>query len=407
MITPATQSKLSLLLPQQNKVLNELIKNATPEQLVSLNDKKDLKSMLGTLFQHKIDNTKSDALLLNMLKNSPAFKNMGNFTDTLKSLVTDLKSNPAFENSANKLLRAATHLQPDTIGQKVMTTLESTPTKTNPQANSLLKPEILTQGDKNIPNAITPEIRTSLIPLDTLEAKTTQFDQNLPLQTKESSTVSDHEEAVHSPIFELDAPILKEKIINSGVFMESKIATLEGATQEIVDEQMSNDLKSQLLELHEELQTSPSHENRQLQFKVDELLTHIDYHQLLSHLNNSNSLYFPFAWEGLEKGSIELKKSKGEKFYCEINLTLKEHGNVDLFMGLHDENQLEIKIHTQKTQFKELLQTHIDELRTLLRDANLTLRSVRIFDENERLTQSLKAYESINDDTSDGFEVTI
>jgi flagellar hook-length control protein FliK len=288
-----------------------------------------------------------------------------------------------------------------------MTTLESTPTKTNPQANSLLKPEILTQGDKNIPNAIAPEIRTSLMLLDTLEAKTTQFDQNLPLQTKESSTVSDHEEAVHSPIFELDAPILKEKIINSGVFMESKIATLEGATQEIVDEQMSNDLKSQLLELHEELQTSPSHENRQLQFKVDELLTHIDYHQLLSHLNNSNSLYFPFAWEGLEKGSIELKKSKGEKFYCEINLTLKEHGNVDLFMGLHDENQLEIKIHTQKTQFKELLQTHIDELRTLLRDANLTLRSVRIFDENERLTQSLKAYESINDDTSDGFEVTI
>jgi hypothetical protein len=407
MITPATQSKLSLLLPQQNKVLNELIKNATPEQLVSLNDKKDLKSMLGTLFQHKIDNTKSDALLLNMLKNSPTFKNMGNFTDTLKSLVTDLKSNPAFENSANKLLRAATHLQPDTIGQKVMTTLESTPTKTNPQANSLLKPEILTQGDKNIPNAIAPEIRTSLMLLDTLEAKTTQFDQNLPLQTKESSTVSDHQEAVHSPIFELDAPILKEKIINSGVFMESKIATLEGATQEIVDEQMSNDLKSQLLELHEELQTSPSHENRQLQFKVDELLTHIDYHQLLSHLNNSNSLYFPFAWEGLEKGSIELKKSKGEKFYCEINLTLKEHGNVDLFMGLHDENQLEIKIHTQKTQFKELLQTHIDELRTLLRDANLTLRSVRIFDENERLTQSLKAYESINDDASDGFEVTI
>jgi hypothetical protein len=403
MISAATQSKLSLLLPQQNKVLNELIKNATPEQLVSLNEKKDLRSLLGTLFQHKIDNTKSDALLLSMLKNSQTFKNMGNFTDTLKSLITELKSNPNFEESSKKLLRATTHLS-ESLGQKNDLPTNITQAKNTLQSTLLVKPEYIELKGANLS---TSETKAFLMSQNGPESTITHLEQELPTQTKESPNLPNPKEATSTATFELDAPILKDKIHNSGVFMESKIATLEGAIQDIVDEQMSNDVKSQLLELHEKLQTSPSNDNGHIQLKIDELLTHIDYYQLLSHLSNSNTLYFPFAWDGLEKGSIELKKNKGEKFYCEINLTLKEHGEIDLFMGLYDENQLEIKIHTQKTQFKELLSGHINELRTLLRDVNLTLRSIRIFDENERLTQSVKAYESTNEDTRDGFEVTI
>jgi hypothetical protein len=403
MISAATQSKLSLLLPQQNKVLNELIKNATPEQLVSLNEKKDLRSLLGTLFQHKIDNTKSDALLLSMLKNSQTFKNMGNFTDTLKSLITELKSNPNFEESSKKLLRATTHLS-ESLRQKNDLPTNITQAKNTLQSTLLVKPEYIELKGANLS---TSETKAFLMSQNGPESTITHLEQELPTQTKESSNLPNPKEATSTATFELDAPILKDKIHNSGVFMESKIATLEGAIQDIVDEQMSNDVKSQLLELHEKLQTSPSNDNGHIQLKIDELLTHIDYYQLLSHLSNSNALYFPFAWDGLEKGSIELKKNKGEKFYCEINLTLKEHGEIDLFMGLYDENQLEIKIHTQKTQFKELLSGHINELRTLLRDVNLTLRSIRIFDENERLTQSVKAYESTNEDTRDGFEVTI
>ena len=412
MITSSTQSKLSLLLPNQNKVLSEIIKHATSDQIVQLNEKKDLKSLLGMLFQHKIDNTKSDALLLSMLKNSPSFKNMGNFTDTLKSLISDLKTNPSLEDAANKLLRAATPILSDTIKQKIITTPDALQAKNNPQSNAPFKQEIPLQGDKNIPNLVMPEIKTTLELQNSLEAKAIHTDQDPSHQTNESSTtttvtVFDHEETVQSPLFQLDAPILKEKIASSGVFMESKIATLEGADKAMVENQMGNDVKSHLLKLSEELQASPSAENTQLQLKIDELLTHIDYHQLLSHLNNSNSLYFPFPWEGLEKGSISLKKSKREKFYCEINLTLKEHGDVDLFMGLYNDNQLDIKIHTQKSEFKKLLQAHIDDLRTLLQDANLTLRTIRIFDENERLTQSTNAYESIEDSTHNGFEVTI
>ncbi len=340
-----TSNKLSLLLPQHNKVLNELIKHATPDQLAVLNDKRDLKSLLGTLFTHKIDTTKSDALLLSMLKNSPAFKNMGNFTESLKSLIVDLKSNPSIEYNTNKLLHTTTPIQSDTLGQKNIAILESTHSTINLQGAS--------------------------------------------------ST------------FELDTSILKDKIINSGIFMESKIATLEGATPQIVEERMGNDVKSQLLKLYKELEASPSLENSQLQLKIDELLTHIDYHQLLSHLGNSNSLYFPFAWDTIEKGSLEFKKKNGEKSYCEINLTLKEHGDVDLFMALRDDNVLDIKIHTQTKQFKQLLETHMSELRASLKDANLTLRSVRIVDETQRLTQSVKVYESTEDDTYDGFEVTI
>jgi hypothetical protein len=296
---------------------------------------------------------------------------------------------------------------------------------TQPKANLLSPAEKVTPNTATATAAATTrteletktllanEAKTLTIPTSSLEIQELEAQESVPShhetspQAQSVSTVPDHEETKLAPSFNLDAPILKEKIANSGVFMESKIATLEGATPEMVEEQMGNDVKSQLLELHEELQASPSLENSQLQLKIDELLTHIDYHQLLSHLSNSNSLYFPFAWDGLEKGALEFKKSKGEKSYCEINLTLKEHGDVDLFMGLQDGNVLDIKIHTQTTQFKQLLQTHIDELRALIKDANLSLRSVRIFDENERLTQSVKAYQSTDDETYDGFEVTI
>ncbi len=317
MITPSTPSKLSLLFSNQNKALTEILKHSTPEQLVQLKENKDLKSVLASLFHDKIDNTKSDALLLDLLKNSPVFKNMGNFTDNLKSLLTDLKSNPSLELQSEKLL-------------------------------------------------------------NTIQTAT-----------------------------ELETPVLKEKIGNSGVFMESKISLLLDATDTQVEEEMGKDVKSLLLALDESLESMKSPENEKLQAKIDALITHIDYHQLLSHLNDSNSLYFPFAWDGLEKGSLEFKKKKENKFYCEIHLTLKEYGKIDLFMGLYEENQLDIHVRTEKSELKLLLETQLSTLRSLLTDAGLTLRNIRMYEEGERAFAPSSAYIPDEPDSQPGFEVKV
>ena len=156
--TNAHNAKLSILLPNTNKALSDALKQASPEQLSQLKEGKDLKSVLASLFHAKIDHTKSDTLLLDLLKNSAVFKNIGNFTQDLKSLLTTLKSDPA----------------------------------------------------------LTPKIE-----------KIEQFLQ---------------------PIATVDTPTFKEKINNSGVFMESKIAALLEKAD--FDESLHHDLKAQLSLIH-------------------------------------------------------------------------------------------------------------------------------------------------------------
>lgn len=315
MILPSTQSKLSLLLPNQNKVLNELIKQATPQQLAHLQEKSDLKTFLGSLFRDTINNTKSDSILLDMLKTNPSFKNMGNFTDTLKTLLTSLKEEPSL---APKLVKL----------ENFFLTIET-----------------------------------------------------------------------------IDAPILKEKIANSGVFMESKIASLSDASLPEIEESMGRDVKSNLLTLKSDIEKLNLPNNETLQTHIDQLITNIDYHQLLSHLSSANSLYFPFSWSQLQEGSVTFKKAKGKKFYCEINLILKEYGEIDLMMGLYEENQLEIQIHTEKSVLKTLIQEHLEHLRKVLIDTGITLRILRVQEAKELITPSSSAYAPETIDNGYGFEV--
>ncbi|MDD2829164.1 MAG: flagellar hook-length control protein FliK [Sulfuricurvum sp.] len=317
MISSATNTKLSLLIPNTNKVLNEILKHATPEQLSDLKEHKDIKTFLSSLFNDKINNTKSDALLLDLLKNNPSFKTMGNFTDNLKSLLDNLKSDPQLAKK----------------GEKLETFIQSAST--------------------------------------------------------------------------LNSPLLKEKISHSGVFMESKIASLgTNPTPESLRE-IERDVKSQLLHLSDDLKGDDSPQSAQLQTKIDNLITQIDYHQLQSHLNASNSLYFPFAWDGLEKGSLSSKKGKSGKFYCEINLTLKEYGDIDLMMALYEQNNLDIQIHTEKPELKKVLKENLSSLKSLLQEAELVLRNIRIVENKEILTPVSNAYNQNDGDNYTGFEVTV
>ncbi|MDD4855107.1 MAG: flagellar hook-length control protein FliK [Sulfuricurvum sp.] len=314
MISTTIQSKLSLLLPNQNKVLTEIIKYASPEQLTHLYEKNDLKTFLGSLFHDTLTDSKSNSILLDILKNNPSFKNMGNVTNNLKTLLASLKEEPAL---AAKLSKLESFLQ--------------------------------------------------------------------PIQTANAS-------------------LLKEKIADSGIFMESKIATLAEVSSEELEENMGRDVKSNLLILKSALEELSLPNNENLQMHIDQLITNIDYYQLMSHLESANSLYFPFKWDQLQKGTITFKKAKGKKFYCEINLTLKEYGEIALMMGLYEENQLEIQIHTEKTELKTLIQTHLEILRNLLIDTGITLRILRVYENKDLTTPSSTAYTPEIIDKHFGFE---
>jgi len=488
MIHLSPEARLSIILPNTNKALSEAVKNATPEQLETLKEAKDIKSLLTSVFQDKAAASKSDHVLLDLLKNSTAFKSMGSFSDTLQSLVNDLKTSSELspktallENflknvitlDANNLksqiassgvfmeskFAAALQKLPDLIQnlEQLKTALSKMPhneAKTiHAQISTLLDTSNLGKASENLDNAsqLTEGIKKISEPLQKLLSKSDplysnevaalaqKLDQSSGIQelkttlsqiygsllssnAPDTNALLDSIEKLlknlgNSPSEDLKAFThqLQSAITESDTSKElssllSKLNTFtnpkELVTETFLQESMANDVKSALLTLKEELILSNDPSSSKLLEQTEKLLTQIDYHQLLSHLSSSNSIYFPFVWDQLQEGSLAFKKTADKKFYCEINLVLKEYGELDLLMGLYDENQLEIQAHTEKPELKALIHEHIADLRAMLIKSGLTPRSIRVFEKNESKTALNESYAS-SEGSDLGFEVKV
>ena len=303
----SSSQKLNIMLPNTNKALSQVLANATPKELETLSQSKDLKSIIGTILQQSAKNSASNDYLLELVKNNPTLKNLGDATNNLKNLLNSLKSDKNLQSLENQLKNLLTDI----------------------------------------------------------------------------SNIKD------SP--------LKQKFENSGVFLESKLKH----SLENIKDIISNDLKSILLKAQEEVVKSNTPNQSEILKQIDKLSLQIDYHQLLSHLSDGSSLYLPFSWDDLEEGSLALKKSKDEKFYCDINLKLKEYGEVNLKLVLYEKNQINIHIYSSSYDFKELVKENLSSLRSALIDTKITPREIRIFEPKEKASP----YQQTNDDFKMGFEV--
>lgn len=192
---------------------------------------------------------------------------------------------------------------------------------------------------------------------------------------------------------------LKTKLENSGVFLESKISSQTGTPQ--LKEMFSNDLKAVLLKTQEELLNSLHPNKQELLKQIEKLSLQIDYYQLSSHLQNGSSIYLPYSWDTLKDGNLTIKSAKDEKFFCDIELNLKEHGALKLRLGLFEKNQLSINITTESQSFKKQIQEHLAELKKELIAVGITPREIRFLDEEKASTP----YEESSQNLAMGFEV--
>ena len=286
MINLSTNKQLNLILPSSNKALAEAIKSASPQELQSLSQDKDLKSIMNSLLKQSSQSANSDNELLNLLKNNPTLKSLGSVSGTIKDLLNAIKS-------------------------------EKNPLPTEKLLNNFLV-----------------------------------------------------------DIKDLSEPILKEKIQNSGVFLESKLKNPAANVKEI----MVNDLKAILAQANVEIAKSDHPNKNELLKQIDKLTLQIDYHQLVSHLSNSTSLYVPFEWDKMKEGQINIRKDKEDKFYVDIDLKLEEYGELNVKLSLYEENQLNIQIYSDNSEFKELVKENIPSLRSSLIENNVTPREIRLLD---------------------------
>ena len=158
---------------------------------------------------------------------------------------------------------------------------------------------------------------------------------------------------------------------------------------------ITEDIKTVLLKIQEELAFKTDSKSQEIGKQVDKLLTQIDYQQLLTLSSNSNCVYLPFLWDMLEDGNISMKKADENKFYCQINLTLKDFGKVDLMLALYDKNKLDLTVYAQREHFKTALKDNMQQLKIALNNVHLIPVNIKLLDlkdENESKDKPVQAY---------------
>lgn len=430
MINLSLNKQLDIIVPNKNRALAVILEQATPKELEALSKDKDLGSVINSLLKASSQNPSSDRTLLELAKNNPTLKDLGNISATLKDLAGAIKSekNPLpLESTLKNFLLEMKDISEPILKEKFENSgvfLESKlKNAQNPQLElkNLLRElfQNLAKSDLPTAKAINDKIKELLATPTLKEASNSALLEPAKDQILALKQISKEVEGV---VQKLSQAIKNGDITNSKSFepgfsksdpLFSKETSAIGAklnlfkdpqkllSQESVKEIISKDLKAILLRTSEELSASPHTNQTEVQKHIDKLLLQIDYYQLISHLSDSSSLYLPFSWESLEEGNINIKKDKEDKFYCDIDLTLKEYGELKLKLALYEKNQINIHIYSDNAEFKEIIKANISSLRSALIESQITPREIRLFETAKKRS----AYEGSSGDIQLGFEV--
>ena len=363
--------------------LQNLNSSLTPSQTQNLSTlTNQLKTLVntGTLVESKIENSVP-------LDRSVQSSTQGNIQPNTQAPIQNLKDTlSSLQNLQSKdILTAQVKENPNTLLQNIQDKVSI-----NVQTKDLLlqiKADILQNPTLQNRN-ILPMI-DNLLKMPDLFTKAENL-QNLT-STNNLSTFSNNFMSNLSPLL----TTLKENLeslnpTNSNLqnHLTKLVDKVEHLIQDLVNNpkgevKVAEDMKTVLLKMQDELATKTDVKSQDLAKQVDKLLTQIDYHQLASLTSNANNVYLPFLWEMLEDGNISMKKTEEEKFYCQINLTLKDFGKVDLMLALYDKNKLDLTIYAQREHFKIALRDNMQQLKVALNSVDLIPVNIKLLDLKE------------------------
>lgn len=159
-------------------------------------------------------------------------------------------------------------------------------------------------------------------------------------------------------------------------------------------QEIATDIKAVLLQMKEEALSSTSVKARESIAQIDKVLNSVEYYQLNSYLTNTTNIYLPFLWQGLEKGEVSFKRLKEDRFFCEINLSLKEYGKIDLMVMLYEDNHINLSVFAQKKEFIEIFKDNMKDLRIGLNKLGLIPSSMHFYDalKDEKLRKQTQEF---------------
>ena len=334
--------------------------------------------------------------LVNSLQNLSNSLNP-NQTQTLNNLANELKN---FIQNGVMIESKTENLVPKTQTQTPQTedvNIENTQIKNliNNQVKELLTQikQDLTQNQNIIQNKNILTLIDKLISLPDLFSKSEAI-----LNSVQNSNISNFSNNFATNLNPL-LTALKESLqaINpKNIEIQNQINSLIKKVENIIQEytnnnldnpkdnqKLDNDFKSILLKMQDEVAQKTDIKSQDSLKTINNLLTQIDMQQLTSLVSNSNFVYIPFFWEMLEDGTVEIKEKEEDKFFCQIKLTLKDFGKIDLMLSMYDENKLDMTIYAQREHFKVTLRDNLQKLKLALNEANIIPMNVKLLDMKE------------------------
>ena len=334
--------------------------------------------------------------LVSSLQNLSSSLN-SNQTQTLNNLANELKN---FIQNGSMIESKTENLVPKTLTQAPQTEdvdVANTQIKNliNNQVKELLTQikQDLTQNQNIIQNKNILTLIDKLISLPDLFSKSEAI-----LNSVQNSNISNFSNNFATNLNPL-LTALKESLqaINpKNIEIQNQINSLIKKVENIIQEytnnnldnpkdnqKLDNDFKSILLKMQDEVAQKTDIKSQDSLKTINNLLTQIDMQQLTSLVSNSNFVYIPFFWEMLEDGTVEIKEKEEDKFFCQIKLTLKDFGKIDLMLSMYDENKLDMTIYAQREHFKVTLRDNLQKLKLALNEANIIPMNVKLLDMKE------------------------
>ncbi|MCG3705449.1 flagellar hook-length control protein FliK [Aliarcobacter butzleri] len=426
-LSQTPNSKLENVLTQ----LQNLVKDINTPQAKQVNE----------LIDKLLQNIKTQTNTNTQVTQNPTATN--EFTNNLKTLTSSLQNlnnslNPTQTQNLSNLANQLKSLinEGTLVESKIENSTNLTDKTTNLANNTTLKDsinlqtkELLTQIKNDIiqnPNMIQNKnilpMIDNLLKMDNLFSKNDTI-QNFLANSNSSGNLSTFTSNFASNLSPL-LTTLKESLESlnpNNTHLQNHLTKLVDKVEHIIqdlattpngklDTKVSEDMKTVLIQMQDELASKTDPKSLEVAKQVDRLLTQIDLHQLTSLVSNSNYVYLPFFWEMLEDGSIEMKQKDEEKFFCQINLTLKDFGKVDLMLGLYDKNKLDLTIYAQREHFKTAIRENMQQLKIALNSVELIPVNVKLLDMKEDNKESSKPTQTYinnynNQDLSSGIDI--
>lgn len=348
------------------------------------------------------------------LKGSELLNNLKTLVSSLQNLSSSLNSNQTqtLNNLANELKNfiqngVMIESKTENLVSKTLTQTQTSETENINRANNEIKSLInnqvkellnqikqdLTQNQNIIQNKNILTLIDKLISLPDLFSKSEAI-----LNSVQNSNISNFSNNFATNLNPL-LTALKESLqaINpKNIEIQNQINSLIKKVENIIQEytnnqldnpkdnqKLDNDFKSILLKMQDEVAQKTDIKSQDSLKTINNLLTQIDMQQLTSLVSNSNFVYIPFFWEMLEDGTVEIKEKEEDKFFCQIKLTLKDFGKIDLMLSMYDENKLDMTIYAQREHFKVTLRDNLQKLKLALNEANIIPMHIKLLDMKE------------------------